>query len=136
MCTDLVANGGGVLTTNQAGPPPAAQGGAIVDGVYDLTEFTYYNSGGGGSGWMPERETIRISSGGTRLEYQADHALSISGYGMVINMAPAKTALNDTVVCPPNEPYYNMFVGPWYTATLGQFVSVGSGYVKVFVKRP
>jgi hypothetical protein len=106
-----------------------------VDGVYDLTEFTYYNSGGAVSR-VTDRETIRISGGGTRLEYQADHALSIAGWGMVISLAPSGSALNDTVICPPNEPWFNMFVGPYYTATPGQFVGSGTGYAKVFTLRP
>jgi hypothetical protein len=133
MCTDLVASGPIVTMTSSAGPPPDFLGGPLVDGVYDMTEFTYYNGAGGGG---TERETIRISGGGTQLEYQADHSLSSAGWGMVISIAPSAARLNDKVICPANEPWFNMFAGPSYTAVPGQFVAGNPYYVKVYRQRP
>jgi hypothetical protein len=54
---------------------------------------------------------------------------------MVITMSPQGSMLNDKVACPADEPSFNMFVGPYYTAAGNQFVGIGTGYVKVFTRR-
>jgi hypothetical protein len=129
-CGDLTGSGRMVAAQQLAGPPPdLGQGGALADATYDLTSFTYYN-GAGGPG-VQDSETVRISGGGTKLEYVS----SFYKFGMVISLAPSGVTLHDTVLCPADEPNFNMFVGPNYTATPGQFVSVGPGYVKVFAQR-
>jgi hypothetical protein len=129
-CGDLRAGGAAVSSTQEASPPPdMGKGGTIVDGIYDLTKMTYYNNGG--STGSLDTETIRISGGGTVIEYTT----SMYNFGMVISVAPQGSMLNDKVVCPADEPSFNMFVGPYYTASPTEFVGIGSGYVKVFTKR-
>jgi hypothetical protein len=155
-CSDMVADGAGVEYTFVQGPSPdLGLGGSIADGVYDLTAFIRYDSsatqtvgfdGEGGSGTTQtagsERETIRISGGGTRLEYQSNDFLGGStdlqynGHGLVLTLAPSGSALNDVAVCPHDPTYEDFFIGRYYTATPLQFISIDSGYRKVFQRRP
>ena len=155
-CSDMVADGPGVGDTLVQGlSPDLGLGGSIGDGVYDLTALIRYNSsasqtvtfdGEGDSGTTPtagsERETIRISEGGTRLEYQSNDFLGGStdpqynGHGLVLTLAPSDSALNDVAVCPHDPNYEDFFIGPYYTATPSRFISIDSGYRKVFQRRP
>jgi len=130
-CTDVTPETTVVTTTEASGPAPQGQGGTLEDGIYDLVSMAYYNAAGATD--TPDRETIRISGGGTRLEYISGQY----GFSIALAIAPANGVLNDTEVCPADKSYLNMFVGPEYTATPGQFVTGnGKSYLKVFSKRP
>jgi hypothetical protein len=154
-CSDMVADGPAVEEFSLPGPEPdLGLGGSIVDGVYDLTEFIDYNvfpppavgPDGGPTSFADDsmRETIRISGGGTRLEYQAANDLflgistdpSYDGHGLVLTLAPRGATLNQVAECPHDRNFENFFIGPYYTATPSQFVSIEAGARKVFQRRP
>jgi hypothetical protein len=127
-CNDLVADGPAVLSVFEAGPPPnLGQGGTIVDGVYDLVQDTIYESAPTSAQYF-DSETIRISEGGTRLDYVS----ASTGSRITESLAPAGASLNPTTICPGP----GLSVGPYYTATPGQFVVVNGLYVSVFAMRP
>jgi hypothetical protein len=131
-CTDLVADGPAIISVDKPAPEPnVGLGGPIFDGVYDLSEFTYYVGPDVGFRFgTSDRETIRISGAGTLLEYISDGVPS----GMVISLAPRGGSLNYKPICPAED--FNMFVGPFYTATLNRFAAQSGSYEKVFIKRP
>jgi hypothetical protein len=125
-CNDLVAGGDSVLSVFAAGPPPdLGQGGTIVDGVYNLTATTIYQSSPTTQQFF-DRETIRISGGATRIEYVSASA----GAWITETIAPAGASLNPTTICPGPQ----QSVGPFYTATADQFTLVNGLYVKVFTR--
>jgi hypothetical protein len=127
-CTSLTPGGPSVLTVFSAGDPPdTGQGGTIVDGIYDLTATTIYKSSPTTQQFF-DRETIRISGGGTRLEYVSES----SGSLIVENLAPSGSSLNATVTCPIGQ---GVGVGPNYTATADQFFVVNGLYVDAFTLR-
>ena|SRR5450432_1055197 len=123
-CSDLSAGGPTVDLVFEAGPPPdLGQGGPIVDGTYDLTGTTIYRSAPT-TEHFTDRETIRISSAGTRLAY----VTASDGLTIVESLAPVGASLNPTTKCPGPE----VSVGPYYTATPDTFTIVNALYVKVF----
>jgi hypothetical protein len=65
VCTDVTATGVLVDRTGVVGDPPVATGGTIVDGTYDLTQYTVYvgASGVGGPTGITAKATIRIAGG-------------------------------------------------------------------------
>jgi hypothetical protein len=130
-CTNVSPGTTTVYTTEKTGLPPQGEGGVIHDGVYDLTAMTYYDGAGGPD--SPDQETIRISGGGTRLEYIS----STYKFSIALGLAPANGLLNDTELCPADNSYANMFVGPQYTATPDTFITGNARWwLKVFVRRP
>jgi hypothetical protein len=130
-CTDLVVTGTPVRDLEVVGPAPnLGLGGTIIDGVYDMTQFTRYLSSSPGTSGPGEREVIRISKSGTLLEYRSDGVPN----GMVISLAPQGAVLNYTELCPNFDD--NMFIGPFYTAAGDEFISQNAYYQKVFKKRP
>jgi hypothetical protein len=125
-CSDLVPGGHDVRLVFLSGAPPdLGKGGTIVDGVYNLIQSTIYQS-------MPtsqtfiDRETIRISQGGSHLEY----VTGSNGSTIAESIAPGGAALNPTTLCPGP----GVSVGPYYTATPNAFVVVNGLYIKVFAR--
>ncbi|MGH7438594.1 MAG: hypothetical protein ACRENE_23140 [Polyangiaceae bacterium] len=120
-------------------------GGAFIH--YDSSDLpTGSSASDGGSCSTPtpgsEQETIRISGGGTRLEDQSNDFLGIStdtqydGHGLVLALAPSGSALNGVAECPQDPTWNDFFIGPDYTATPSQFISVSrAGSRKVFQRR-
>ena len=120
-----------MLVVFKAGAPPdSGEGGNVVDGVYDLTAATIYQSSPTTEQFF-ERETIRISGGGTHLEVVTDG--TVGGSSLAESIAPAGAALDPTTTCPLDQ---GRSFGPNYTATPGQFVLVNGLYVDVYAMRP
>ena len=119
-----------MLTVFKAGPPPdSGYGGSLVDGNYDLTSTTIYQSTPTTEEFYT-RETIRISQQGTYLEMVNEG--SSGSHSLAESLAPAGAALNPTTTCPLGE---SRSFGPNYTATPGQFSLVNGLYVKTYALR-
>jgi hypothetical protein len=98
-----------------------------VDGIYDLVATTIYQSAPTTDVYH-ERESIRISGGGTMLEYATcDPAAALAE-----SIAPSGASLNAAVTC--GGP--GRLFGPDYTATPGHFELVNGLYTSLFALRP
>ena len=77
VCNDLV--NGGVLVDRTAvnGDPPTATGGTVVDGTYNLTDYSVYVGTGGAPGptGITAKATLRIAAG------KIDEILELGGTG-------------------------------------------------------
>lgn len=129
-CTDLTPGGSSVVTVFAAGAPPdVAAGGALEDGLYDLTSVTIYQSTPTNQGFQT-RETLRISQQGTYLEVVNDGTSGMTT--LAESIAPSGPALNPTTTCPLGA---GRSFGPNYTATPGHFTLINGLYVKTYVLR-
>jgi hypothetical protein len=129
-CTTLRPGGAPVLTVFKAGAPPdSGYGGTIVDGIYDLTARTIYQSSPTQEQFFA-RASIRISVQGTHVEVVKEGS-SGEIYPLIASLAPAGAALNPTTLCPDEGRSF----GPNYTATPGHFTLVNGLYVEEFALR-
>jgi hypothetical protein len=128
--SDLATEGPCVLVGFEAGPPPTTgMGGTLVDGTYDLTATTIYQSSPTTQPYYA-RESLRISGAATLIEYVSavDGPTSIAG-----TIAPSGPSLGSTTTCPAGG---GQLIGPNYSATSNQVTIVNGLYTKVFTKRP
>lgn len=65
VCNDLVATGQVIDRIGIAGEPAAGRGGTIVDGEYNLTDYTVFTGAGGAGGptGITAKAVIRIAGG-------------------------------------------------------------------------
>lgn len=65
LCNDLVPTGQVVDRIGVVGEPPAGRGGTIVDGDYNLTDYTVFTGAGGVAGptGITAKAAIRIAAG-------------------------------------------------------------------------
>jgi hypothetical protein len=65
VCNDLVASGLVIDRIGVAGEPPAGRGGTIVDGEYNLTDYTVFTGAGGAGGptGITAKAVLRIAAG-------------------------------------------------------------------------
>jgi hypothetical protein len=128
--SDLSAEGPCVLIAFEAGPPPTSGlGGTLVDGTYDLTATTIYQSSPSTQPYYA-RESLRISGAATLIEYVSavDGPTSVAG-----TIAPSGASLGSITTCPAGG---GQLIGPNYSATSNQVTIVNGLYTKVFTKRP
>jgi hypothetical protein len=126
-CSALVPCGADVRLVFKAGPPPdLGQGGWITDGDYDLVEVTIYQSAPTNDVFT-DRESIRISYKGQRLEY----VTASDGFTISESIGPRGKWLNPITLCPGSE----VSVGPYFTATPDKITIFNELYVKVFTRR-
>jgi hypothetical protein len=112
-------------------------GGVIVDGIYDLNSSDIYRS----SDSTPATTavaTIRISNGGTRMEYVSggigDAGVNTIEVAFVRTLATSGTQVTETEICRANDAVQAETVED-YTATSTRLMLSNPLYVKRFVKR-
>jgi hypothetical protein len=103
VCTDVPLTGQTVDRVGVVGEPPVATGGTVVDGVYDLTDYTVYVGAGGVGGptGITAKATIRIS--GDKL----DEVIELGGTGKTATTKRSSSAYSasgatiaETLLCP------------------------------------
>jgi hypothetical protein len=114
-CTSLPNTASPVVRLYVVGDAPAMTGGAIADGIYDVTDAKVYVGPTGPTGTTGLTEKVSVKIAGTVMEA----AVEISGAGASktltskVTLATNATALTTTQTCPtPGAP-----VASEYTAT-------------------
>lgn len=103
VCNDVVQTGQLIDRTAISGDPPVATGGTIVDGTYDLTEYSVYvgTAGSPGPTGITAKETARIAGG------KIDEIREIGGTGKTTTVTTTSSVYSvtgatfaETDVCP------------------------------------
>jgi hypothetical protein len=72
VCTDLTATGQVIDRVGVAGEPAAGRGGTVVDGEYNLTDYTVFTGAGGAGGptGITAKASLRITAGKLEQRYE------------------------------------------------------------------
>lgn len=135
-CTDLVNDAPPAPVRFHSGDRTAdtlGAGGTIVDGIYDLNAVDIYRSSDLDAN-STSVTTIRISNGGTRIEYVAgqpgDGGIGSVEATLVGTLAASGTQVTETWICPAPST-----VTEDYTATATRLMLSNPLYVKRYVRR-
>ena len=89
---DIVSTGQLVDRTGINGDPPVALGGTILNGTYDLTQYSVYvgTAGAAGPTGITAKATLRIAAG------KADEIIEIGGTGKTTTVATRSSVYSVT----------------------------------------
>jgi len=92
VCNDLVNSGTLVDRTAVPGDPPTATGGTVVDGTYDLTDYSVYVGTGGAPGptGITAKATLRIAGG------KIDEIIELGGTGKTSTVTTSSSVYSVT----------------------------------------
>jgi hypothetical protein len=101
-CNDLVAGGQVIDRAGVAGDPPAGKGGTVVDGDYDLTDYTVYTGIGGASGptGITAKARLRIAAGALLERYEFGGTGSPSVRSTASTYGATAATFSTTQTCP------------------------------------